>query len=228
MSGLITLPASYVPAAPQVSSQASALSTMTAEQLDDMFGLYLPRIQLYSSNSNPVKDGIIAAGHWGIPLTPSSILDLGEEVDAILVAQRDKALLVGDDIMSSTDKNSAAYQKIRDLALTDKDSGAMFGPEFLTWVGPVGIFATLFLGSTSARREGPAFVQALNKAGTLYSQLVGSGRRKWEVPLIRIDEDREFPFALPVSEVVERAFKKFTAPDTTPEVAEKATGGRER
>lgn len=204
------------------------LSTMTAEQLADLIGPWLPRFQLFTSNSGAVKDRLISAGHWGLPVTPSTVIDLGSEVDVVLAASRDKALLTAEgDFQASTDRESALYKRIRDLALTDSDSGAMFGTEFLAWIGPQQIFATLFLGSASARRESFAFMQALDKPAQVHSRLVGKNpRKRWEVPLIRITE--AFPFALPSEEAIASAWAKFTKPDTEAEVAPETAEGRVR
>lgn len=221
-TGLISLPG----VTRQQASQP--LSTMTAEQLADLIGPWLPRFQLFTSNSGAVKDRLIPAGHWGIPVTPSTVIDLGAEVDIVLAASRDKALLTADgEFQASTDRTSALYQKIRDLALTDSDSGAMFGTEFLAWIGPQQLFATLFLGSASARRESFAFMQAVDKPAQVHSRLVGKNpRKRWEVPLIRITE--AFPFDLPTEESISAAWTKFTKPDTEAEVAPETAGGRVR
>lgn len=195
-------------------------STMTAERIADLIGPYLPRLQLFTANSTVVKERLISAGHWGIPLTPSTIIDLGEEVDVVLAAERDKALLVGDELISSTDKASETFKKIRDLANNDRDSGAMYGTEFLVWIGMNQVFCTLFLGSASARRETLSFINMLDKPAQVFSKLVGQ-RRKWEVPLIR--ETEAFPFALPDEATVAGAWTKFTKKDAEVEVAEATT-----
>jgi hypothetical protein len=204
-TGLMNFPR---PAA-AASGPAGTLSTVTAEQLQDLIGPWLPRLQLFTSNSQMVKERRFPAGHWGIPLTPTTIIDIGGNVDVVLGAMRDKALIAsGEAFQCSTDKESALYKKIRDMAMTDRDSGAMFGPEFLVWIGQQQLFATIFLGTVSARREGYAFVSAMDKPAVLGSQLVGSNpRKRWEVPTIAVGDI--FPYALPDEHAKAAAWKKF-------------------
>ena len=158
-----------------------------------------------------MKEGTIKSGHWGIPISPSTIVDLGPTVDIVLLASRDRAMQYdGETMLSSTERNSDVYKKIKEMSETDKDSGAMYGTEFLAWVGPQQLFCTLFLGSPSARREALGFMSLLNQPAEVYSKLVGQ-RRKWEIPLIRKTE--AFPFDLPADKQVTKAWEQFTKPD---------------
>ena len=223
MAGLIE-----VPGAPQELLANPATSSLTPEQIQECIGPWLPRLQLFSSNSGPVKERVIEAGHWGIPISASTIIDLGEEVPVVIVAHRDRAMWYdGEEMHSSTDRNSDLYIKLKNMAEADGDSGAMYGPEFLTWIGAQQLFATIFLGSTSARRETLAFMQVLNQPAAVYSKLVGK-KRRWEVPLVK--RLNAFPFDLPDERAVQAAWKKFTAPDQEVEVADDdpTDGGRVR
>ncbi len=191
-------------------------TALTPEQISDLIGPFLPRIQLYTSNSTVVKSREFEAGHWGLPASPSTIIDLGEEVDIVLIAHRQRAMQWdGENMTASTDPNSEVYQRIKALSHDDRDSGAMYGPEFLAWVGVQQLFATLFLASQSARRETLGFMQALNQPAQVYSKIVGT-RRKWEIPQIRVTS--AFPFDLPTEAVVKSAWEKFTKPDDNEDV----------
>ncbi len=210
-TNLIELPAG---AQPEDHNIALAPPTsLTPEQIADLIGPWLPRVQLFSSNAGPVKERIFPAGHWGIPVSPSTIVDLGEEVDVVLVATRQRAMQWdGETMTTSCDRESSVFQEIIRLSETDKDSGAMYGPEFLAWVGSQQMFATLFLGSPSARRETLMFMQAINKPGQLYSKLVGRVRR-WEIPQVRVTS--AFPFDLPAATTTKKAWEKFTKVEET-------------
>lgn len=224
--GLIMFPGQQIPP----SGAQTLPSTMTAEQLQDMLGPWLPRLQLYTANSTIVKERRFPGGHWGLPLTPTTIIDLGPTVDVVFGAVRDKALIAsGENFQASTNKDSEMYKKIRDLALSDRDSGAMFGPEFLTWIGTHQLFATLFLGTISARREAYAFMQAMGHPARLSGQMVGSNpRKRWEVPAVTILD--VFAYGLPSEHDKTTAWKKFTAPDEEVEAVDETqtAGTRER
>lgn len=207
MSGLITVPKPDQ----ETSVRVAAPRQLSATDIADLIGPWLPRIQLFSSNSTLAKEGAITVGHWGIPVSPSTIVDLGKEVDIIAVAARDRAMHYdGETMFSSTNRDSDMYKKIKHVSETDKDSGAMYGTEFLVWVGSQQMFCTLFLGSASARREALSFMSLLNKAAQVYSKLVGT-KRKWEIPLIRKTE--AFPFDLPTEDAVKKAWDQFSKPD---------------
>ena len=113
------------------------------------------------------------------------------------------------------------------MADADGDSGAMYGTEFLAWVGCQQMFCTLFLASASARRETLGFLQLLNQSAEVHSKLVGT-KRKWEIPLIKATP--VFPFDLPKEDSIKKAWEQFTKPDEEAEVAEATDGnsGRER
>ena len=64
---------------------------------------YLPRLQLFSSKSDACAEGKIGIGHYGI-VKDSDIIDLGPELDAVIVSWRPKALQIdGDNIITVYD-----------------------------------------------------------------------------------------------------------------------------
>jgi len=223
MSGLITMPSG-------AGELALAQSTkMTPEQIQECIGPWLARLQLFSSRSAAAMERVIPAGHWGIPVSSSTIIDLGDEVDVVLVAHRDRAMWYdGEEMHSSTDRNSPLYNRLKDMAEADSESGAMYGPEFLAWVGEIQMFLTIFLGNKSARRETLAFMQVMNQPATVYCRLVSGKKHKWEVPQIK--GSKAFPFDLPTDKAIQEAWAKFTKPDEQAELADADTGdsGRER
>ena len=147
--------------------------------------------------------------------------------DIVLIASRDRAMQYdGENMLSSTDRNSDVYKRIVKMSHEDSDSGAMYGTEFLAWVGSQQLFCTLFLGSASARREALAFMSVLNQSAEVFSKLVGT-RRKWEVPLVRKTE--VFPFDLPTNDQIKRAWEQFTKPDSNDDLeAADTADSRER
>jgi len=144
-------------------------------------GDWLPRLQLYGSNSDEVKEGKMPMAHFGLVVgRKDNIIDLGKTVNAWIVAWRPKALLIdgGDGKpVSYFDKDSAEFKDIREKS-SIKDTGALCGPEFLVFIPGKG-FATLFMASKTARNEAPAIKALMGKAVTFTSKLIENASYKW-------------------------------------------------
>ncbi|MFX1512753.1 MAG: hypothetical protein ACFFCQ_09220 [Promethearchaeota archaeon] len=143
---------------------------------------YLPRLQLFGSKSDAVTEEKIDIAHWGLVLD-QDITDLGKEVDVILVDWRPKAMDTSGDVpIISHDPESELFEEIIGKS-TIRNSGCMFGPEFLVWIPETQQFATYFMSSKTARREAKKMKPLLNKGATLKSQLIDNGRYKWHGPV---------------------------------------------
>jgi len=144
---------------------------------------YFSRIQLFGGKSNPVQEGRIGANHYGAVID-GDIIDLGNSVDVYLVSVRAKAL----DTSSSPpvecfDKDDEVFSDIRNRSLT-KDSGCMFGPEFLVYVPTLDKFLTLFMSSATAQREARKMFPMLRSAVTLKSKPVKNEKYVWTAPVV--------------------------------------------
>jgi len=138
---------------------------------------FLPRLQLMTANSGLCKEGKFPVNHWAL-VRDSNFIDLGEDVDAHLVSVRPKALDMGDVTISIFDPDDPQFAIIADKA-ENKIGNAMYGLEFLTWVPEQESFATLFLGSSSGRRETPVFKSLLGQAVTCKSFLAKNSKFTW-------------------------------------------------
>lgn len=119
-------------------------------------GTWLPRLQLFISNSEAVKSEQIGMNHYGLVVGKDQIEDLGREVDVLLITIRPRALDTSDrdNIRASSDRNSELFQEIKDTADTVKGkSGCIYGPEFLIYVPSRKVFASLLMGSATSRNE---------------------------------------------------------------------------
>ena len=106
---------------------------------------FLPRIQLVTKGKY-VDLGKIKPGHYGVPQGEDEILDLGESIDILPLAVRNKALDTNSDPpVAVYDTNDPLYTEIRERA-GEKDSGCMYGPSFLVYERDTGEFYELFLG----------------------------------------------------------------------------------
>lgn len=199
---------------------AGAMIESSAEDLLAVAGAsgFLPRLQLFGSSSDAVKEGKIGVAHWGIVRGKDDpIEDLGKEVDILVIAGRAKALdLSGDTAVTSYDRNSDTFKDISTRSAA-QGSNCMFGPEFLVYVGPSKLYATLFLCSPTARRETRPLHSRLGKAATCKAKLIEGKKFKWHGPVF---VPCTTPFEIPPVDEITTAATKFLAPDQKgPELA---------
>jgi len=156
----------------------SNFEEMTASDVE-----FLSRIQLYGGKSNAVAEGKIPANHYGIPVD-DDIIDLGDKVDVAILAWRPKALHTGEEpIVESFDPTSDLFKRIK-MESGVKDSGAMYGPEFLLYVPDVNKYVTFFMSSKTARREARKMEPLLRCAATLKSKTIKAGKYIWQGPVV--------------------------------------------
>lgn len=153
-------------------------------------GDFIPRIQLYGSNSNAVKREQISQGRYGFPKTADEIVDLGKEVQCIPLAWSFKAMeFQGDDPpVTSYNPKDPVFQKIKMTADEGGLTGSVYGIEFLLFLPspPSGVdnFVTLFLNSPSSRREATSFRGLLGRGAMLKVRLASNKKGTWHVPAI--------------------------------------------
>ncbi len=181
------------------------------------------RMQLYSSKSNLVQEGKINANHYGIP-EDNDVVDLGAEVDVIILSWRAKALdTSGEAIIESFNPDSDTFKQIKDNSAL-KDSGCMYGPEFLLWVPSVERFLTFFMSSKTARREARKMEPLVGCAATIKSRIIKNGKFVWAGPVVI---ECSTPLSLPDTNIIKQKVQKFVnPPDNTPELAD--DDGRDR
>lgn len=150
---------------------------------------FLPYVQLYGGNSDPVKEGKIAIGNHGLRVAKDQIEDLGKQFDCFAYSWRFKAMriITGGDVFSYFNPKSEEFQKVVADSETS-DSGCMYGPEFLIWIPQLSRFATYFFSSKTARRESPNMkVRMEEKTGcTVKSQLIKAKKHSWHGPVVTL------------------------------------------
>lgn len=176
-------------------------SKYTAKDLTTLAssGVYLPRIQLYQSGSNAVKERKIDMAHYGL-VTSKEIVDLGEVVDVIPICWRPKAMDISDNdnIITSFDHESAVFADIQERS-TIADSSCMCGPEYLVWLGNKEIFATFFLSTGSSKRIAGDLEARLGKPTSLKATYIRKPKFTWHAPVVTACST---PFAFPLQEDV--------------------------
>jgi len=186
-------------------------------------GDFLPRLQLMTSNSDVCKKGQFPINNYAL-VSGQNLKDLSAAVDILVIVWRPKALEIGEVIISVYDINHIEFTRIAEKS-NEKDSGCMFGPEFLVWVPSVKQFATFFMGSKSTRRESPNLKALLKKGATLKSHLIETPKYSWMSPVI---VPCTTPFELPdTGEMMEQIEKFNNPPQTEIEKVEAPAAGAE-
>lgn len=162
--------------------QNNAVSKYGDEAFDALrTSTYLPRLQLMTANAEKCKKGEFPTNHYAI-VDGKTFHDLGKSVDALVLGWRPKALEIDDEILTVYNPQDAEFARIQDRADNEKDSGCMWGFEFLLWIGGSQKFATFFCGSKSSRREAPSIKALMNKAVTLRSKYIETKKYSWYTP----------------------------------------------
>jgi hypothetical protein len=159
---------------------AGSLSKMSDDEFNTLrSSAYLPRLQLMTATADKCKKKEFPIDHYAL-VEGSAFIDLGETVDVLILAFRPKALdMSGEEIVTVYDKDNNEFKDIAARS-ENKDSGCMWGYEFLVWIGGVKRFATFFCGSKSARREAPNIKSFMNKAATLRSKYIETKKFSWQ------------------------------------------------
>ncbi len=180
-------------------------------------GDYLSRFQLFGAKTDAVAEQKIAMGHYGV-VKDDEITDLGEEVDAVIITWRSKAVQTGDDFLICHDVKNELFQKIKALSSV-QDSGCMYGPEFLLWIPDPGIFTAYHMNSKTARREAKKMGPLIGKAATLKCRLIDppTSKYKWHGPVVL---PCSVPLSVPDEATLREVATKFRNPETPePEAA---------
>jgi len=148
-----------------------AASKFTDDTFSEVGGTganFLPRLQLFTSNSEQCKKGQIGVATYGL-LIKDELTELGKDILAMPLAWRSKAMFVkSDPPVAYHNQASKEFQEIKEKAKADSNSGNLFGPEYLVWLGPQHGFATFYMASKTAR----------NASGAVHALLPSDGKFK--------------------------------------------------
>lgn len=185
---------------------------------------FLPRLQLMTSSSEKCKSGEFPINHYAL-VTGGVHIDLGGEVDVLVIDWRAKAMQIGEVITNFYDPDSVEFKEISQKSEI-RDSGCMFGVEFLMYVPTKQKFVTFFCGSATARKEAFSIKERLQKAATLKSKKIETKKYTWFGPVC---QDCNVPFDLPSMDDIKIEVEKFRNPPANEvEVAPEAENQRAR
>lgn len=189
----------------------AAIEKFTPEDFDAAAksGSFLSRLQLMTANTDKVKGGEFPANHYAL-VKNQNFIDLGPEVDCLNLAFRPKAIEMGDEIVITVfDVKNPEFIRIQEKAGEPGLTGAMSGPEYLVYIPGQKEFATLFLGSKTARREAPNVQSRIGKAMTLKSKKITTKKYTWFGLIVT---SCSTPFDLPEQVEMEENVIKFNNP----------------
>lgn len=190
-------------------------------------GDYLSRIQLFQGGSGAAKENKIKAGNYGVPVG-DDVEDLGDSIDLLVFTAKPKALdTSGETPVAAHDPESAEFKRIKETAETVKDSGCMYGLEFLVFERNSGQFYTYFANSASARREAGKMIPSNGILPvTLTSNFVKKGKWSWHAPAV---SKCSTPFTnVPAIEKIKAEVEKFLKADTEGREEVKDTAAKKR
>lgn len=171
---------------------------------------FMPRVQLMTSSSKPCKEGEFPVNHYALVKGQQNI-DLSGEVNCLVITWRPKAMRMGDSVMAVYDINNPEFKKIEEES-GEQDSGCMYGPEFLIYLPNEKEFATLFMGSKTARNESPNLKALIGKAATLGHQKISNKKYTWVSIQVT---PCSTPFDIPPIESIQEVAEKFNNPPET-------------
>lgn len=186
------------------------------ELFDSFVTSYLPRLQLFDSNSKDVKAKNIPLAHYGLK-NANNLVDLGEEVRMFVCSMRFKALDLRPDNKGNPQVKSYFNPASNDFILVKsqseiQNSGCLCGPEFLVYIPDLKKFATFYMSSKTMRREAPNVKALLNKACLLRSRFIEKGQYSWYGPVATACTT---PMQLPAADRLNQELLAFNNPPET-------------
>ena len=180
-------------------------------------GSFLPRLQVMQGSSGPVKEKKVAIGNLAL-IKGKDVIDLGEEVAAIVISWRSKAMDF-DNTVSYYDKNSSSFKEIERKSKVEKQ-GFGVGPEFLIWLVDQKELATLFCASATLQREAPNVKAKMGDKCILASNYIDPPKSKFSWYGIQT-KDCDYEVESPDWNLLTEEVNKFNnPPETEVEVAD--------
>lgn len=206
--------------------EANALSVMSASD-------FFPRLQLIQPASKAIgRKQVKSAGVYSLTKGKDEVEDLGDTVNIVVCAVRAKALRTKGMLMSIFDPKDDEFAKIKNESRV-KNSGCMWGPEFLLYLpdydGGEGLFATFFMSSPTQRRSSKSVNARIRNKATLTSKFIEDEEHGWYAT--ECNDCVEAFANMPSAEDFAEQIKKFNdeQPTKAKTVADAGTeGGRER
>jgi hypothetical protein len=207
--------------------------TSFSEQEMELFGgtgpSFLPRFSLCTDRSAKVMNGEFPKNHFAF-IKGQSYMDLGESADIFFLSARPKAMRISEDtidvcydpkiVKTPEGKNAITglFKEIIDQSL-EKDSGCMWGTEFLIWIPKISEFASFFFGSITLRNSVKDAYRYMQRFCTTVPVLIKTKRPYYSTelrPCLNV-------LAFPPADLANAEIARFkNPPETTKEVPDAA------
>lgn len=199
------------------------------------FAGFLPRLQLFTSNSQEVKRGKIDLAAYGlISGKEKTLTPLGKNIIVVPISWRPKAMFTkAKPVVAYHNPKSDEFKDFKARALADSNAGYMFGPEFLLYMGAEHGFVTFYFGSKTARNESPKLRGLLPidsmpyRPAMLSAQFIENKDYSWHGPLVTPSSQN---IALPEQAEIDMVVSVFLKPKDSviEEEADAATQNADR
>lgn len=142
---------------------------------------FLPRLQLMTGNSDKCKKEEFPINKFAL-ISGQKYTDVGAAVNVLVLVWRPKAIdTKSDEMIVAHDVTEPEFERIKQQS-KEKDSGCMYGQEFLVYIPEIEQFATFFMGTPTSRREAPNMLALLMKAATLKPEKIVTKRYTYFSP----------------------------------------------
>lgn len=146
---------------------------------------FLPRLQLCQASSNLCKKNKVPNGTYAVLRGKDAVVHLlGEETNIFIASWRPRALRFGNGTVQSFYNPATPGFKKVEVDSQVKDSGCMFGPEYLVYVPSVNEFCTFHFNNPTMRQSASGMLPNVGKAVTCRVEFIEKGKNSWHGPVI--------------------------------------------
>lgn len=147
-------------------------------------GDWLPRVQLNSFSTKAVQRGLLKAGTFTLHISKDNVQTLGEEFHCIPLSWRPKAVDTNS-LQSFYNPASVAFKKVEEEAKKSRDSGCIFGPEFLLFIPQLNRFAQMMFSNVTMRNRAPLLLGLMGRSVTISAEVIENKKQQiWHGPVI--------------------------------------------
>lgn len=177
---------------------------------------FLPRLQLFTSRSDKVSEGLVDVNNYGI-VEGDEITQLEKEIDLLIIAWRpmaidnsgEQTIVTYDPKLDENGKPTGTFAMIQDKADQPAKTGAMYGPQYLVYIPSLQKFAGWWLCSKTARNLATQVNSFIGKPATIGSRSIDNGKYKWQAPTIH---QCTTEFDPPALEEIQKQYDTFMDP----------------
>lgn len=150
---------------------------------------FLPRLQLCQASSNLCKRNKVPNGTYAVVKGKDVVVHLlGDAVDALIVSWRPRALRFeeGGKLLSFYNPATPGFKQV-EIDAQVKDSGCLYGPEYLVYLPSVGEFCTFHFNNPTMRMAASGMLPNIGGLVTCKVEFIEKGKNSWHGPVILVN-----------------------------------------